>query len=204
MKSSDTDDDDEMRFLSLQLSRITLSKEEYRVATFSDVTESMKAQRVEANARMVHFLTSNITHEMLTPLKCIMSFSKSLQKELKHSDRRQEAELIFVTAKLILSQTKMLLDRDMIVNDMFTLANEVVPINRIVADAVYIMNQLASVKSIKIKLKLLLEEFMISVDPIRLQQVIINLLSNAIKFSQPNDTILVSIKRVDIDDQYNF
>jgi signal transduction histidine kinase len=121
------------------MSTITLNKTDYRVATFCDVTESQKAAQAEANVRMVEFMTSSITHETITPLKCIVSFSQKLQKVLKHSDARRDAEYIYITAKLILSQVKMLLDRNMLKNDLFTLSNEDVPINRIVEDAVQIM-----------------------------------------------------------------
>jgi hypothetical protein len=60
---------------------------------------------------------------------------------LKHSPRRQDAELIFVTSKLLISQTKMLLDKNMIEKGLFTPTFEELPINRIVTDAVKIMQQ---------------------------------------------------------------
>ena len=183
------------RLLELQLSTISLNKTEYRVATFCDVTESKKTARAEAEKRTIEFLTSNITHETITPLKCIINFSQSLQNVLKHSDARREAEFIYVTAKLILSQVKMLLDRNMLANDLFTLSNEDVPINRIVEDAVQIMKAIASVKSIAINLKFLQDETIVNVDPTRLQQVIINLISNAIKFSPNGSTIEVLVAR---------
>ena len=193
------------RLFELQLSNITLNKSEYRVATFSDVTEHKKLARVEAEKRSIELLTSNVTHEMITPLKCIICFSQSLQKVLKHEDsHRREAELISVTAKLILSHTKMLLDRNMLANDLFTLSNEDVPINRIVADAVQIMHHLAAVKNIKINMSFSIEETIVRVDPTRLQQVIINLLSNAIKFSPSDSTIDVRMVRVQDHTQYKY
>lgn len=70
------------QFLELRLSTITFNKEEQRVATFHDVTESKRLARSEANTRMVSLLSSSVTHEMVTPLRCIISFANSLQKEL--------------------------------------------------------------------------------------------------------------------------
>ena len=127
------------RLLELQMSNITLNKTDYRVATFCDVTESQKAAQAEANVRMVELMTSSYSHETITPLKCIVNLSQKLQKVLKHSEDRRDAEYIYITAKLILSQVKMLLDSNMLKNDLFTLSNEEVPINRIVEDAVQIM-----------------------------------------------------------------
>lgn len=138
------------RYLELKLASITFNKQEYRVATFHEVTESKRLACSEANARMVQLLSSSVTHEMVTPLKCIISFATSLQKELKHSAKCREAELIYVTAKLLLSQVKSLLDKNMIKNEIFTLQYQHVPVNRIVSDAVSIMSHLAEQKSVKI------------------------------------------------------
>ena len=72
-------DDPRFRYLELQMSTITYFDVEYRVATFHDLTESKKLQQSEANTRMVSLLSSSVSHEMVTPLKCIASISKSLQ-----------------------------------------------------------------------------------------------------------------------------
>ena len=84
----------------------------------------------------------------------------------------------------------------MLANDLFTLSNEDVPINRIVEDAVQIMKAIAAAKNISIEQKILDDEKIVSIDPIRLQQVIINLLSNAIKFSPHGSTIQVYVARM--------
>jgi hypothetical protein len=42
------------------------------------------------------------------------SFSSSLIKELKNSPMKHEAELMYSTTKLVLSQVKLLLDRNML------------------------------------------------------------------------------------------
>ncbi len=55
-----------------------------------------------------------MTHELITPLKCMASFSSSLVKELKKSPKRHEAELMLSTTKLVLSQVKLVLDRNML------------------------------------------------------------------------------------------
>ena len=58
---------------------------------------------MEAENNMLHLLNSTVTHEMLTPLKCMMSFSKSIMKEMKNSPKFKEAKLILTTSKLLLS-----------------------------------------------------------------------------------------------------
>ena len=128
---------------------------------------------------------------MVTPLKCIISFATSLQKELKHSPKCKEAELIYVTAKLLLSEVKLLLDKNMIQNEIFTLQYEHVPINRIISDAVQIMTHQAGQKSITIDYTPLPRELIVKIDPLRVQQVLINLIQNAIKFTPEGKKISV-------------
>ena len=108
------DGDEDMRFLELQINSIMINYKEHRVATFRDITESKRLQKVEGNVKLGSMLMSSVTHEMVTPLKCICSFAQSLRSELKHSPKRGEADLIFVTGRLLLSQIKLLLDRSLI------------------------------------------------------------------------------------------
>ena len=80
---------------------------------------------MEGNVKLGSMLMSSVTHEMVTPLKCIASISKSLQNELKHSPKHcKEAGLVYVTTKLLLSEVKLLLDNSMLSNKMFMLQME--------------------------------------------------------------------------------
>lgn len=69
---------------------------------------------------MLSLLNSSVTHEMLTPLKCIIEFAQMLIKELQSSPLRRVAELVLSTSKLLLSEVKSLLDRNMIEKNLFT------------------------------------------------------------------------------------
>ena len=68
---------------------------------------------------MLSLLTSSVTHEMLTPLKCIIEFALILIKELQNSPLRRVAELVLSTSKLLLSEVKTLLDKNMIEKNIF-------------------------------------------------------------------------------------
>ena len=103
------------RYLELHMKNITYEQQEFRVATFHDVTERKKIVEVESNNRIVSLLSSSVSHEMVTPLKCIISFATSLKSDLKHLKQpKKQAELIYVTAKLLLSEVKLLLDNNLI------------------------------------------------------------------------------------------
>lgn len=112
---------------------------ECKVATFRDVTERRKYAKTEEANKLLHLLTSSVTHEMVTPLKCMVSFSETVVKALANSPKRYEAELIMTTSKLLLSQVKLLLDKNMIENDLFMPNLEIAPFNRTVSDAINIL-----------------------------------------------------------------
>jgi hypothetical protein len=69
-----------------------------------------------------------------------------------------------VTAKLLISQTKMLLDKNMIEKGLFTPSFEELPLNRIVSDTVKIMQQQASLRKIQISYEALKKEQVIMMD----------------------------------------
>jgi K+-sensing histidine kinase KdpD len=85
------------------LTNLIFNKEECKVATFRDVTELKNIAKMQADNKLLQLLTSSVTHEMVTPLKCIVNFSESLVKELRKSPKKYEAELIVTTSKLLLS-----------------------------------------------------------------------------------------------------
>lgn len=99
---------------------------------------------------MLHLLNSSVTHEMVTPLKCIVSFAKSILKELEHSPKRHEAELIISTTKLILSQVKLLLDKNMIEHDLFEPELTLSPLNKTVSSVIEILEKQADLQQIEI------------------------------------------------------
>lgn len=70
--------------------------------TIRDISEINKFAKVSAENKMLSLLTSSVTHEMITPLKCIIQFGTSLLKS-KDPLVVKEAELIVSTAKLLLS-----------------------------------------------------------------------------------------------------
>lgn len=75
------------KFLQLSMSDMYLDQDEYRVATFSDVTESKTLARVEQQNSLLTMLQSSVSHELMTPLRCIVNFAQILERELKHSPR---------------------------------------------------------------------------------------------------------------------
>jgi signal transduction histidine kinase len=78
---------------------------------------------------MLTLLTSSVTHELITPLKCIIQFTVSVLQRTNDPEKRKELELVLMTAQLLLSQVKLLLDRNMLEKGIFTSNLEMLPFN---------------------------------------------------------------------------
>lgn len=98
--------------------------------TVCDITEIDKLAKLSADNKMLSLLTSSVTHEMITPLKCIIEFAQNILKISKNAKLLKEARLILSTSKLLLSQVKLILDKNMLDNDLFTPNLEYHPLNK--------------------------------------------------------------------------
>ena len=163
------------------------------MATFYNETESKTLAKVEQQNTLLTLLQSSVSHELLTPLKCITSFAQNLERDLKHSPKKKEAQLISLTAKLLQSQVKMNLDKSLLENGKFEPNLNDSPINRVIEDVILIMKDQAKLKTVKLKFYPLPSETMVRLDMQRTQQVMINLISNAVKFSPPHSTVQINI-----------
>ena len=181
-----------MKTLQLKYQDIIFNNKQCKVLTIRDITEIKRFAKVSADNKMLSLLNSSVTHEMITPLKCVIQFGTTL---LKSKDPKvvKEAELIVSTAKLLLSQVKQTLDKNMLDNNSFTPNFEYYPLNKSIIDVTRILNGQAALQNISFKVSVPEKEVVILLDQLRLQQVIINLLSNAIKFSKAHDTINVEV-----------
>jgi hypothetical protein len=60
---------------------------------------------------MLIMLNTSLSHEMMTPLRCIISFSSAAAAEANTPAQKRKLDLIVNTAKLLQCQFKDLLDR---------------------------------------------------------------------------------------------
>jgi len=62
-------------------------------------------------------LNATVSHEMMTPLGCIISFAEHLSESLRGDlPKFEKAQIIFKTAKLLRMNLKDLLDRSLLEN----------------------------------------------------------------------------------------
>jgi signal transduction histidine kinase len=104
-----------------------------------DITEIRKFSKVQENNKMLTMLTSSVTHEMITPLKCIIQFALSVLQKTSDPSKRKDLELVLMTAQLLLSQVKLLLDRNMLEKGIFTSNLEMLPFNETISNVVKLL-----------------------------------------------------------------
>jgi signal transduction histidine kinase len=68
-----------------------------------DITEIRKFSKISENNKMLTLLTSSVTHEMITPLKCILQFTINVLEKTTDPVLKKELELILITTQLLLS-----------------------------------------------------------------------------------------------------
>lgn len=118
--------------------------------TMRDITVIREFSKISEHNKMLTILTSSVTHEMITPLRCIIQFASNVLKSTTNPAKKKELELILSTAQLLLSQVKLLLDRNMLDRNIFIPNVEMHPFNATISNVVKILERQAELQQILI------------------------------------------------------
>ena len=140
---------------------------------------------------------SSVSHELLTPLKCIIIFAEELLPQQKDKSNKKRAQLIYNTAKLLNSQVQETLDRNLIGKNMVYAKLSYVSLANIVQEAVTLLAPQANFTQVSLKYYGPEKGVSVQIDHMRVMQILINFISNAIKFSPKNSTIIVMLKQIE-------
>ena len=110
-----------------------------QVLLIKDVSTTEYLREVKQKNSLLNLLTSTMSHELLTPISCIISLAQSANKQSNESSIITKAALIMNTGKLVLSQIKMLLDKSLIENSQFILNLRPENVHEIVYDTALII-----------------------------------------------------------------
>ena len=66
------------KFLWLKVHNLMFKGKECQMLTLRDVTKLLSVEKIESENKFFNTLTSTVTHEMMTPLNCIITFGRSL------------------------------------------------------------------------------------------------------------------------------
>jgi len=85
--------------------------------TFRNITQIKENARLNADNKMLQLMSSAVSHEMITPIKCILAMTEDLPAAQSSGDIKRSADLIIVTAQMLLNQIKTNLDRVLLDNN---------------------------------------------------------------------------------------
>lgn len=146
---------------------------------------------------------SNITHELKTPLKIIFStlqlMNAYLSKNNSKIDENMSKYMKFIRQN---SYRQLRLINNII--DISKIDSGYMSINFVNKDIVKLIEDIttsvvpyAEYSGVTIIFDTEIEEKIIACDPDKIERIILNLLSNAIKFTEPSDSIFVSIREAE-------
>ncbi|MGM9501421.1 hybrid sensor histidine kinase/response regulator [Desertifilum tharense IPPAS B-1220] len=183
---------------------------DYFVTLIQDITERKQAEeeraqlireqaaRAEAETanRMKDEFLATLSHELRTPINCILGWAQLLRtRQLNDSTRDRALETIERNARLQTQLVEDLLDVSKIVQGKITLKCRNANIALVIRRAVDTVGTLAAAKNIQVEMELDPAVEFTWADPDRLQQVVWNLLSNAIKFTPAQGRVTVILQQ---------
>jgi signal transduction histidine kinase len=159
--------------------------------------EREQAARVsaeEANRLRDQFLAT-VSHELRTPLTAILAWSEMLHNGVLPEARRPyAAEAIHASATRQAELIDDLLDISRIMSGKLRLHRTMVSLERVVEDAVQVIQPAADAGGVRITVEADPELGPLDADGARLQQIAWNLLSNAVKFTPSGGSVTVRLR----------
>lgn len=95
---------------------------------------------MEQEQQLLKVREATVTHEMITPLRCISKFAEDLKGSLQDFASNKVAELIYKTSKLLECQVNELLDKHMLEKNMVTLKLESLNLGTLIKDTIEILS----------------------------------------------------------------
>ncbi len=152
--------------------------------------ELIKAkEKAEESDKSKSTFLANISHEIQTPIKAIISFSNMIQSpELSPNSKDEFLNIININSQALLSLTNDILEFTKIQSNVIKLFNIKFDINLFLDEMYMLFNSLKLKRGKEdIELKTIIPEprlqYIVFSDPSRLKQIFINLIGNSFKFT---------------------
>lgn len=151
-------------------------------------------QAIEANRLKSEFL-ANVSHELRTPLNAIIGYSELLLTGIygEMTEKQEERlERVYNSGKHLLSLINEILDLSKIEAGRMDLNLTPVNISELISEATYDKHHDAEAKELQLSFDIIENMPPVTIDPMRMRQVISNLVSNAIKFTQQGGVVIMA------------
>jgi signal transduction histidine kinase len=127
---------------------------------------------------------ANVSHEIRTPLGCITGFSELLEKTEDHQKQKDYCNVIVKCSNDLLAIVNDILDISKLETGSMEIFYENTNLNLIIDD-LYSLYSIQTKRDVEIKVfkELKNENASVSIDSIRIKQILSNLINNSIKFT---------------------
>lgn len=86
----------------------------HQVLTFSDVTKLHENQQLQQQNKLIQLVSSSCNHEMLAPIRCIISIASNLIEEIQEHQFINDLTVIYNTSSFLLNQVQSNLDKSLL------------------------------------------------------------------------------------------
>jgi PAS domain S-box-containing protein len=163
---------------------------------------ALENQRIEAASRIKNDFVANVSHELRTPLNAIIGFSEILVDERLGPltpVQLQSIDNVLTSGRHLLTLINEMLDLAKVEAGRLEITPVTTRVATIVDEVLTTIRATAAAKQLAITSTIPPEADEITVDPVRLRQILYNYLSNAVKFTPEAGTIAVAATREDDD-----
>jgi signal transduction histidine kinase len=161
--------------------------------TRASLLEEANRRLSEINRMKEVFLTT-VSHELKTPLTCIIAYAEFLRQDetsIAPDQRRTFSRILYDQASRLLDLVNDIMDLSRLEGGAIRLNLAPTPLNEVIEGCVQTLETLAVRKGIRLEQKLATGLPDIPIDASKLRQVVVNLLNNAVKFTESGGTIEV-------------
>jgi two-component system OmpR family sensor kinase/two-component system sensor histidine kinase BaeS len=153
------------------------------------------ADRLEAQDRQRRELMADIAHELRTPLTVIQGRLEGLLDGVYARDEEHLAQVLDETRVLarLVEDLRTLANAE---TGILTLQKEPTDVSMLIRDAVNAFSGETAGKGVAVRVAVPADLPMVSIDPLRIREVLINLLSNALRFTPPGGVVSIDARSV--------
>jgi signal transduction histidine kinase len=174
--------------------------EEYKALdTRASLLEDANRRLAEVN-RMKEIFLYTVSHELKTPLTCIIAYAEFLRQDdtaIEPEQRKTFSRILYDQANRLLELVNDIMDLSRLEGGATRLNLTPSSLNSIVESSVPALDTLAVRKGVKLAQELADDLPNVPVDASKLRQVVVNLLNNAIKFTESGGTITIFTRAQD-------
>jgi signal transduction histidine kinase len=157
-------------------------------------------RRLSEINRMKEVFLTTVSHELKTPLTCIIAYAEFLRQDeasIAPDQRRTFSRILYDQASRLLDLVNDIMDLSRLEGGAIRLNLAPTPLNEVIEGCVQTLETLAVRKGIRLEQKLAPGLPDIPIDASKLRQVVVNLLNNAVKFTESGGTIEVGTHMVE-------